>query len=448
MIRGESFTVALTFNSGYDITRIDEMTLSIGNYNLCSLSAGSIINTSGQIFHAYITGETTAVLSLGERPMVLALKDSTDGTRKAVIALISIQDSGNTYDNPVDGETANLVISLVYNATNITPTLIIADIYAGAGIPVGGTIGQYLKKSSATNYAVEWTSDIDLKESIVNVDSKDALKADKTTQVIAGDGLTGGGDLSSNKTISIVSSTDGITVNADNIALETVDTLISTSSTKPLSANQGKQLQDTKQNISEKGQANGYASLGLDGKVPALQLPSYVDDLIEGYYRVSNGLFYQEIGYINLIAGETGKIYVSLDTNKTYRWGGSSFVYITSGAVDSVAGKTGVVTLIKSDVGLSNVDNTSDANKPISSATQTALNAKVATTGNETITGIKTFASSPIVPNPTTAMQAANKDYIDTINTSLYVENIDGGVARTIYGGVTGIDGGTAQTIF
>ena len=45
--------------------------------------------------------------------------------------------------------------------------------------------------------------------------------------------------------------------------------------------------------------------------------------------------------------------------------------------VTSVAGKTGAVTLNKSDVGLSNVDNTSDANKPVSNATQTALNGKV-----------------------------------------------------------------------
>lgn len=46
------------------------------------------------------------------------------------------------------------------------------------------------------------------------------------------------------------------------------------------------------------------------------------------------------------------------------------------GAVDSVAGKTGVITLVKADVGLANVDNTSDVNKPISTATQTALNLK------------------------------------------------------------------------
>lgn len=48
----------------------------------------------------------------------------------------------------------------------------------------------------------------------------------------------------------------------------------------------------------------------------------------------------------------------------------------TGNVVSSVNGKTGVVVITKSDVGLGNVDNTSDANKPISTATQTALNGK------------------------------------------------------------------------
>jgi hypothetical protein len=54
--------------------------------------------------------------------------------------------------------------------------------------------------------------------------------------------------------------------------------------------------------------------------------------------------------------------------------------------VDSVAGKTGVVTLVKGDVGLSNVDNTSDSAKPISTAGQTALNLK-ANLASPTFTG-------------------------------------------------------------
>lgn len=49
---------------------------------------------------------------------------------------------------------------------------------------------------------------------------------------------------------------------------------------------------------------------------------------------------------------------------------------VTTGQVTSVAGRTGAVVLTKSDVGLSNVDNTSDASKPVSTAQQTALNAK------------------------------------------------------------------------
>lgn len=47
-----------------------------------------------------------------------------------------------------------------------------------------------------------------------------------------------------------------------------------------------------------------------------------------------------------------------------------------SNLVTSVNGEQGVVVLDKSDIGLANVDNTSDASKPVSTATQTALNAK------------------------------------------------------------------------
>lgn len=47
----------------------------------------------------------------------------------------------------------------------------------------------------------------------------------------------------------------------------------------------------------------------------------------------------------------------------------------------------------KSQVGLGNVDNTSDLSKPISTATQTALDNKVSLSGNETVNGIKTFTS-------------------------------------------------------
>lgn len=69
--------------------------------------------------------------------------------------------------------------------------------------------------------------------------------------------------------------------------------------------------------------------------------------------------------------------YVETTGNITYRWSGTGYVKITSGEVSSVAGKTGVVILSKADVGLANVDNTPDTQKPISAATQLALNNKV-----------------------------------------------------------------------
>lgn len=127
----------------------------------------------------------------------------------------------------------------------------------------------------------------------------------------------------------------------------------------------------SKVNTSLLGVANGVATLDSGGKVPASQLPAYVDDVLE---------------YANQAAfpatGETGKIYVALDTNKTYRWSGSAYIYITSGAVDSVAGKTGVVTLVKGDVGLGNVDNTSDATKNIGGNAATATKLATARTIN------------------------------------------------------------------
>lgn len=69
----------------------------------------------------------------------------------------------------------------------------------------------------------------------------------------------------------------------------------------------------------QKSAANGIAPLGADSKVPAAYLPSYVDDVLE----YANTAGFPAIG-------ETAKIYVALDTNKTYRWSGSAYVEISA----------------------------------------------------------------------------------------------------------------------
>ncbi len=74
----------------------------------------------------------------------------------------------------------------------------------------------------------------------------------------------------------------------------------------------------TPENVANKGAANGYASLDSGGKVPSTQLPSFVDDVLE---------------YANFAAlpgtGTSGIIYVTMDTNLTYRWSGSSYTEIS-----------------------------------------------------------------------------------------------------------------------
>lgn len=93
------------------------------------------------------------------------------------------------------------------------------------------------------------------------------------------------------------------------------------------------------QDSSEKGAANGYASLDATSKVPASQLPSFVDDVVEAADFASLP-----------VTGETGKIYVTLNDNKTFRWSGSAYVNIGSGAVETVNTQTGNIVLDTDDI--------------------------------------------------------------------------------------------------
>jgi len=80
----------------------------------------------------------------------------------------------------------------------------------------------------------------------------------------------------------------------------------------------GNVTNDAQVKRSEMGQANGVATLDADGKVPAAQLPSFVDDVIEAANKAALPT-----------TGEAGKIYVTLDDGKTYRWGGTEYAIIS-----------------------------------------------------------------------------------------------------------------------
>ncbi|MEO6630643.1 MAG: LamG-like jellyroll fold domain-containing protein, partial [Mucilaginibacter sp.] len=82
------------------------------------------------------------------------------------------------------------------------------------------------------------------------------------------------------------------------------------------------------ENAANKNGANGYAGLDGSGKVAAAQLPSYIDDVVE----------YTNFGALPF-TGETGKIYVTTDNNKEYRWSGSTYIQLVAspGSTDAVA---------------------------------------------------------------------------------------------------------------
>ena len=82
-----------------------------------------------------------------------------------------------------------------------------------------------------------------------------------------------------------------------------------------------------KEDKANRNTANGYAGLDASGKVAAVLLPSYVDDVLE---------FANKVGFPP--AGETGKIYVAKDTGRIYRWSGTTYVEIAGspGSTDAV----------------------------------------------------------------------------------------------------------------
>lgn len=160
----------------------------------------------------------------------------------------------------------------------------------------------------------------------------------------------------------------------------------------------------------EKGAANGVATLGADSKILAAQLPAIA---ITDVFTVAS-----QAAMLALTA-ERGDIAVRSDLNKTFALSTDSPSTLTdwielktpTDAVLSVAGRTGAVTLTKSDVGLGNVDNTADTAKPVSTAQQAALDLKLPLD----FSGLTTDAS--IDGTETVALSGGTKSLVSAIFT-------------------------------
>lgn len=126
----------------------------------------------------------------------------------------------------------------------------------------------------------------------------------------------------------------------------------------------------------EKGAASGVVPLNASTLIDNVYLPALA--------ITKTTVVVSEAAQLALVAQE-GDVAVRSDLNKSYIHNGGTAgtmadwqeLLTPTDAVLSVAGRTGAVVLAKADVGLGNVDNTSDAAKPVSTAQQTALDAKL-----------------------------------------------------------------------
>ena len=138
-------------------------------------------------------------------------------------------------------------------------------------------------------------------------DSLDAAKSDSTSKINGLNVSDITSNLSVSKTITALSESAGkISATASNIQIAQ-----SQVTDLPTALN-------NKLETSLKGAASGLAELDANGHVPAAQLPSYVDDILEGTLSTFPS------------PGETGKIYVDTATNTSYRWSGSQYTKVAS----------------------------------------------------------------------------------------------------------------------
>jgi len=166
-------------------------------------------------------------------------------------------------------------------------------------------------------------------------------------------------------------------------------------------------------------QPNGFASLDASGKVPLTQ----INDALLGavnYKGTYNALTNTPAlpaaattnkGYYYIVSTAGTQFGLTLAVGDWIISSGTSYGKVdNNNSVTSVAGRQGNIVLTKSDVGLGNVDNTSDANKPVSTATQTALNLKQNSLGftPENVANKATSLASPDNTKYPTSLAVSN----------------------------------------
>ncbi len=193
-----------------------------------------------------------------------------------------------------------------------------------------------------------------------------------------------------------------------------------TDALKPIS-NLTQAALNLKLDASKVGVANGTASLNASGKIPTDQIPAISFSSV----KVLNS----QSAMLALSTAVVGSVVIRTDVNKNYVLSAADPSVLAnwvelltpSAPVQTVNGYSGNVNIAKSDIGLSNVDNTADASKPISTATQNALNAKANAADVITALALKATIASPYLTGTPQAPTAAAGTNTTQIATTEYV---------------------------
>ena len=186
--------------------------------------------------------------------------------------------------------------------------------------------------------------------------------------------------------------TGAINITNTDVGLGNVDN--TSDATKPVS-NPTQTALNLKLDANKVGVASGVASLNALGKVPTDQIPAISFSSVK--------VLSSQADMLALSSAVVGSVVIRTDVNKNYVLAQANpsvlanWIELLTPAppVQTVNGYTGSVSITKSDVGLANAENTSDANKPISTATQTALNLKANSADITTALAAKAPLASP-----------------------------------------------------
>lgn len=262
------------------------------------------------------------------------------------------------------------------------------------GIPGTGGSGAVSSVNSRTGAVVLTSADVGL----ANVDNTaDASKPVSTAQAAADTAVLA----SANATTAAHSGrTDNPhNVSAAQIGLGDVENKSSaTIRSEITSGNVTTALGYAPENAAQKGAAGGYAPLDGTGKVASTYLPSYVDDVLE---------FANLAGFP--VTGETGKMYVALDTNKVYRWSGSAYVEISGspGSTDAVPEGASNLYFTAARVLATVLSGLSTATNAVITAADTVLSAlgKLQKQISDNLTTLTSHTSNTSNPHNATAAQ-------------------------------------------